>query len=100
MLSVELIMIWPVAVNNNTGSIDYRKSSSHCSYFQGEIKVSYNKFNACIEIVARVSSYSILMTIQFCLSVILMFATITIAQQKKYMFSRQSGENEPEYHSF
>jgi putative ABC transport system permease protein len=39
----------------------------------------------------RVSSYGILMIVQFCLSIILMVAAITIYQQKEFIFSGSMG---------
>jgi len=44
----------------------------------------------------KLSTYGILMTVQFCLSVILMVAAIVILEQKKFMLSHSLGKMSPD----
>jgi putative ABC transport system permease protein len=91
----DLLGIWPfgviiVAVSILTGSlpsiINILKEKTNISAFG---TVTYQGSG-------RISSYGILMTIQFCLSVILMIAAMVILQQKKFMFSHSLGKMSPD----
>ncbi len=90
----ELVRIWPVALLIILAALTTGSLPLVVHIFKGKLRaVTINSIP--VQGRGKVSSYSILMTIQFCLSVILMFATITIAQQKKLMFSRSLGKMNP-----
>jgi putative ABC transport system permease protein len=72
------------------------------SLLAGSLPVVLNILNTSINIQAfgaeaiqgtkKISSYGILMTIQFCLAIILMVSAITIFKQKKFIFSQSIGK--------
>ena len=90
----ELVRIWPVALIIIFAALFTGSLPLNVHIFKGKLRsIAINSIP--VQHRGRVSSYSILMTIQFCLSVILMFATITISQQKKFMFSHSLGKMNP-----
>jgi putative ABC transport system permease protein len=90
----ELVRIWPIALIIILTALITGSLPLIVHIFNVKIRgITINPMPAQGR--GKVSSYSILMTIQFCLSIILMFSTITIAQQKKFMFSRSLGKMNP-----
>ncbi len=90
----DLVRIWPIAVIIFLAALVTGSLPLIVHIFKGKMKaITLNTIPVSGQ--NRASSYAILMTIQFCLSVILMIATITIAQQKKLMFSRSLGKMNP-----
>ena len=90
----DLVRIWPVSVIIFLGALVTGSLPLIVHIIRGKMRaITLNSIPAPGR--SKSTSYAILMTIQFCLSVILMFATITIAQQKKLMFSRSLGKMNP-----
>jgi putative ABC transport system permease protein len=90
----DLVRIWPVALTVIPAALITGSLPLIFHIFKGKL-MPVTENSKSVQGRGKVSSYSILMTIQFCLSVILMFATITIAQQKKFMFSLSLGKMNP-----
>jgi putative ABC transport system permease protein len=90
----ELFRIWPVSIIILFAALVTGSLPLTVHIFKGKMRaITLNSMP--VQVRSKVSSYAILMTIQFCLSVILLFSTITIAQQKKFMFSRSLGKMNP-----
>jgi putative ABC transport system permease protein len=73
VLAGSLPVINHILLNQNNPASDSKRISVHASGF---------------------TTYGILMTMQFCLSVILVVATIVIYQQKKYILSKSPGKQQ------
>ena len=88
---VDLIRIWPfcviiLIVSTITGSLP-----AILSILNTSINVQVFGMEA-IHGTKKASIYGILMTIQFCLAIILMVSALVISQQKKFIFSQSLGK--------
>jgi putative ABC transport system permease protein len=90
----DLLRIWPICVIILLAGLITGSLPLMVHIFKGKLKATTINSNPFSER-HKSSSYAILMTIQFCLSVVLMISTITIAQQKKFMLSHSLGKMNP-----
>lgn len=90
----DLVRIWYISIIMLLAALITGSLPLIVHIFKGRTRtITIN--SVAVQVRSKISSYAVLMTIQFCLSVILVFATITIAQQKKFMFSRSLGKMNP-----
>jgi putative ABC transport system permease protein len=88
---IDLASVWPViivilAISVMAGSLPV------ILYVLIGQKSIYGFKESPLQLASRFSSYGILMTVQFCLSIVLMIAAITIYQQKEFMLSQSMGK--------
>jgi putative ABC transport system permease protein len=87
----ELVGIWPFVTGILTVSV-FAGSLPVINYILCNQKNLSSLRKVTIRLSSGLTSYGILMTVQFCLSVVLMVAALTIYQQKSFILSRSLGK--------